>query len=119
MYVRPISTRLVRGRSTPAIRAILPRFLRCKEVRKWSTPHFLLSHFLTSSLPHFLTFSLSGKSPLPLLVLLVRTDHPHDAATANDLALVADLLDRCPDFHQRFLFFTSSRRHLHGASFTA
>jgi hypothetical protein len=49
-------------------------------------------------LPHFLR-----DLPLPLLVLLVGTDHPHDAATADNLALVANLLDRCPDFHQLFL----------------
>src|SRR5277367_3581008 len=80
MYVRPISTRFVRGRSTPAIRAI------------------------------------KSPLPLPLLVLLIRTDHPHDAAAADDLAFVANLLDRCPDFHQLFLesyIFTSSSLPLH------
>jgi hypothetical protein len=51
-------------------------------------------------------------------VLLVGADHPHDAAAADDLALVANLLDRCPDFHQPFLFFTPSPRHLQSALFT-
>ena len=55
--------RLVRGRSTPEIRAIV----------------------------------LS----LPLLVLLVRADHPDHPTAADDLALVADLFDRRSDFHGR------------------
>src|SRR5664279_716574 len=70
MYVSPISIRLVRGRSMPAIRAISK-----------------------SSYP--LTLNL----PLPLLVLLIRADHPNDAFPADDLALVANLTNRCPDFH--------------------
>ena len=38
---------------------------------------------------------------LPLLVLLVRADHPHHAAAADDLALVANPLHRCSDLHRR------------------
>ena len=53
--------RLVLGRSTPAIRAIV----------------------------------LS----LPLLVFLVRANHAHDAAAPDDLALVANPLDRSSYFH--------------------
>ena len=37
--------------------------------------------------------------PLPLLVLLVRADHPHHAAATDDLALVANPLDRRSDLH--------------------
>src|SRR5215471_8247705 len=64
MYVNPISTRLLGGRSTPAIRATSPLLLT-----------------------------------LSLLVLRVLADHPHDALPPDDLALVADLLHRRPDFH--------------------
>src|SRR5215471_5710614 len=63
MYVRAISIRLLRGRSTPAKRAM--------------------------------------RSTLPLLVPLVLADHAHDASPANDLALVANLFDRCSDLHIR------------------
>src|SRR5215510_7384495 len=64
MYVSAISIRLLRGRSTPAMRAI--------------------------SLP----------LALPLLVLgVVRADHAHDALAPDDLALVANLLDRRSDLH--------------------
>jgi hypothetical protein len=37
--------------------------------------------------------------PLPLLVFLVRADHPHHATAADDLALVANPFDRRSDFH--------------------
>jgi hypothetical protein len=40
------------------------------------------------------------KSPLPLFVLLIRTDHPHHAAAADDLAFVTNPSDRCPDLHE-------------------
>src|SRR5437660_12607697 len=83
MYVRPISTRLVRGRSTPAIRAI----------------HLNLSSQLS-------VLSLQPSS-LSLFVLLIRTDDPHHAAAADDLALVADSLHRCSNFHHDL---TPSRR---------
>jgi len=36
---------------------------------------------------------------LPLFVLLIRADHPHHAAAPDDLALVANPLDRRSDFH--------------------
>jgi hypothetical protein len=37
--------------------------------------------------------------PLLLLVLGVLADHHHDALALDDLALVANFLDRRPDFH--------------------
>ena len=37
---------------------------------------------------------------LPLLVAGVRTDHPDHTIAANDLAVPADLLNRCTDFHR-------------------
>jgi hypothetical protein len=37
--------------------------------------------------------------PLPLLVLCVFTDDAHHAVAANHLALVANLLNRCPNLH--------------------
>src|SRR4051812_19821004 len=45
---------------------------------------------------HNLSLTLS----LSLLVLLIRTDHPHHAAAADDLALVANLLHRCSNLHR-------------------
>ena len=36
---------------------------------------------------------------LSLLVLLVLANHPHDAFTLDDLALVANLFDTGSDFH--------------------
>src|SRR5690349_9250524 len=47
---------------------------------------------------------------LTLLVLGILADHPHHALAANDLALVANLFDRCPYFH-----FLSSRRGNRGS----
>jgi hypothetical protein len=38
-------------------------------------------------------------SALSLLVLRNDADHPNHAATLDDLAFVADLLNRRPDFH--------------------
>jgi hypothetical protein len=40
-----------------------------------------------------------ARLPLPLFMLRVGADHPHHAAAVNDLAVVAHLLNRCPDFH--------------------
>src|SRR4029453_14851698 len=40
---------------------------------------------------------------LSLLVLGDRADDPDDAVSPDDLALHADSLDRCPDFHDRLL----------------
>jgi hypothetical protein len=41
--------------------------------------------------------------PLPLLVLGIGADHPNDAFAVDDLAFVAHLLNRRPDFHDRSL----------------
>src|SRR5579864_1102168 len=48
-------------------------------------------------------------SPLPLLVLLIRADHAHDAAPAHDLALVTNPFDRCPDLHSPATFMSPGR----------
>src|SRR5437868_3831152 len=37
---------------------------------------------------------------LPLLVLLIRANDAHDAAAPDDLALVANSLDRCSHLHR-------------------
>src|SRR5262245_32953539 len=36
---------------------------------------------------------------LPLFVLLIRTNHPHDAAAPHDLAFVANPFHRCSNLH--------------------
>jgi hypothetical protein len=49
---------------------------------------------------------------LALTVFRVLANHPDHAAPMNDLALHADFLDRCPDFH----FFDSvPRGNIRGA----
>src|SRR5438552_11386212 len=81
MYVSPISTRLLRGRSTPAIRAM---FSPCWVLRAaccvLSTQHSALS-----TQHSFLS--------LTLLVLRVVADDADHALTADDLALGTNLLD--------------------------
>src|SRR5712692_5194025 len=67
MYVSAMNVRLLRGRSTPAIRAIV----------------LLLS--------------------LSLLVFRILADHPHHTLAVDDLALIANFLDRCPYFHKSVL----------------
>ena len=37
--------------------------------------------------------------PLPLLVLGVLADHPHDTPASDDATLVTNLSDRCPNLH--------------------
>src|SRR5437868_10547308 len=66
MYVSAMFARLLRGRSTPAMRAMV---LLC---------------------------SLS----LTLFVLGINADHAHYALAVDDLALIANLLDRCSYFHE-------------------
>src|ERR1700730_639751 len=113
MYVRPISTRFVRGRSTPAIRAIHhPRNSRnahasmqqCKNATMQPCKTFRLAFGLLHSALTTTLFQQPAErqawiSSLSLLVLLIRTDDPHDAAAADDLALVANSLHRCSNFH--------------------
>src|SRR3954467_14235077 len=78
--------RLVLGRSTPAIRAI-PGPLSLV-LSSWS----VLGLRPKDQAPRT---SLA----LPLLVLLVRANHAHDAAAPDDFALVADSLHRRSHFH--------------------
>src|SRR4029079_15445576 len=80
-YVKAISTRLLRGRSTPAIRAMFP------------TP---------------------DRSALPLPVARVLAQHADHALAADDDAILADLLDRCSDFHG--LLLGDARPRAHAAS---
>jgi hypothetical protein len=44
---------------------------------------------------------LATLSSLPLLVLGVRADHPHDALAADDLAILTDPLDAGSNLHDR------------------
>src|SRR5260370_31128256 len=62
-----MNARLLRGRSTPAIRAIVLLF------------------------------------PLSLLVFRILANHPHHTFAVDDLALIANLLYRCPYFHKSVL----------------
>jgi hypothetical protein len=39
------------------------------------------------------------RSALPLLVARVGTDHTNNTLAANNLAILAKLLNRCTDFH--------------------
>jgi hypothetical protein len=43
--------------------------------------------------------SYASRLPLALFVFCVFADHPHHAAARNHLALDANLLYRCPNFH--------------------
>jgi hypothetical protein len=43
--------------------------------------------------------------PLTLLVLRIGADNTHHATAMNHLALVANFLDACPDFHTVLLLF--------------
>src|SRR5215204_3138216 len=95
--------RLVRGRSTPAILAILSFSLLCSRgsVRvhvRLGSP-FRLANREQRTQKHELA--------LPLLVFGVGTNHAHDAASAHDLALVTNPLDRSSYLHS---FFTTRPR---------
>jgi hypothetical protein len=83
-YVKAISIRLLRGRSTPEIRAI------------YVDPFIVvisLSVYLKSDCEVRLTLSL------PLFVTGVLADHTQDSAAADDLALLANLLNGRSDLH--------------------
>src|SRR5215469_3339984 len=85
-----------RGRSTPAIRAMLLKppnatgvlavsFERCASSKaRWS---YLAARGSPLALP------------LPLFMFRVHADHPHHALAMDDLALVTNLLNRCPYLH--------------------
>src|SRR6476469_4456410 len=62
---------------------------------------------------------IAEKSALPLLVLLIRADHAHDASPTHDLALVANSLDRRSDFHAPTFFSIRPRPASLAASSTA
>src|SRR5947209_8058945 len=103
MYVRPISIRLLTGRSTPTTRAI--------SVLSPSQNQFAILIFdfrLEDEARAALQSEIKNRkskiynSPLALLVLGVRADHAHHPFAVDDLAVVAHLLDRSPDLH-RFL----------------
>jgi hypothetical protein len=80
MYVNPISTLLLSGRSTPAILAISSPVLGAQcSVLSGSTQHWALS-------TEHLFLSLS------LFVFGVCANDPHDALAPHDLALAADSL---------------------------
>src|SRR5271167_2142469 len=77
MYWSEISMRFSRGRSSPAMRAILVCAPLCPKKTRFEAP-----------------------LPLALLVTWIgRADDPHDALAFHDLALVADLLHRGADLH--------------------
>src|SRR5208282_5798553 len=74
MYVSPMLICFWRGKSTPAIRAIV-----CP-------------------------YSGAGLTlPLALLMFRVDADHPHHTFAVDNLALVTDFLNRCSYFHNQFL----------------
>src|SRR5206468_10750641 len=116
MYVSPISTRLVRGRSMPAMRAIVFPYAPVPvprawcHVRRWRRAMLRRGFFPTendalsvsssaSSAPGTRHTAPGTSSALPLLVLLVGTNDADDAAAPHDLALVANPFDRCPYLH--------------------
>ena len=76
--------RLLGGTSTPMIRAIYS-LNRLNELDGW-------------------------RSALPLLVARVGTDHANDAFAANDLAILAKLLNRCSDFHIKIIYASTTMR---------
>src|SRR5215470_1835275 len=93
MYVSATTVCLLRGRSTPVIRAMLlkpPKYFR-------SQPS---SHELRAILLDWFPLRARGSQlPLPLLMFRVLADHPHHTAAVNDLALVTDFLYRCSYLH--------------------
>src|SRR5215831_2808663 len=99
MAVRPIQSRLLGGKSTPAIRAILP-----------PKPQRLKPPKNISRSPRLKPCPDENQLSLALAVLGIRTDHAHDAATMDDLALHANFLDRCSNFHFFDAFLTKHER---------
>src|ERR1039458_9575765 len=76
---------LLRGRSTPAIRAMIPLLLAVS----------CQPSALSNCNPFYLA--------LTLLVFRVLADHPHYSLAVDDLALVANLLNRCSYLHKPVL----------------
>jgi len=53
---------------------------------------------------------LRHRSTLPLFVARIGTDHANDSFAANNLAILAKFLNRCTDFHIKFVSaFTTIR----------
>src|SRR5579859_5662298 len=96
---------LLRGRSTPAIRAIIDSLY----------PVFRGPR--RAPLLRLVGWSLS----LPLLVLRVFADHANHTMAANDLALVTNFLNRCPNLHLNYsnLLICIDKRFFHASGRTA
>src|SRR5215218_1246842 len=118
MYVSATSTRLSRGMSTPARRAIWLLQLMSEGVRQRRCPGLLPEVSIAEATSGAAVFSIqlwcavpepvegSGtevRLALALLVARVLTDDHHAAVATDDLALVADALDAGVDLHC-FLF---------------
>jgi hypothetical protein len=48
--------------------------------------------------------------PLPLLVFRIDANDPNHPAAVDDLALVTNFLDACPNFHAALLLFFQPHR---------
>src|SRR3954471_15997519 len=105
MYVRPISTRFSRGRSTPASRAMWANSLCMRRSVALPSP-------TAQSGPRPPTGGAAVRTAvgrarrrlaLALLVAQVVADDHDPAVPADHLALVADLLDARLDLHDVFL----------------
>src|ERR1017187_1101140 len=90
-----------RGRSTPAIRAIVLNLSRLLALSFW---------LLAKSQE----LKAKGCLPLALFVFRVDADHPHHTLAVDDLALVTDFLYRCSYFHisSQFPFSVLVETHL-------
>src|ERR1700691_200200 len=94
MYVSAIFVCLLRGRSTPAIRAIVSLVLpavRCYSFQLRGASHE--QSFLARG------SKLEAALSLTLLMFRVLADHPHHTLAVDDLALVTNFLYRCSYFH--------------------
>src|SRR6266567_3915530 len=86
-----MNDRLLRGRSTPAIRAI-----NLTSAAKAAIQIARYRHGWKPCPPE-------SCLPLALFVFRILADHPHHALAVNDLALVANFLYRCSYFHKAVL----------------
>src|SRR5262245_38501850 len=101
MYVSATSSRFSFGRSTPAIRG----------------KSFLLRHHSSRRVASSARTARRRARPWPrtplaltLLVARVLANDAHDAFAPHDLALLAQLLDRCPDLHRNLHSRTRTAR---------
>src|SRR5690349_11795152 len=91
MYGSAYSMRFSRGRSTPAIRA--NRLLLCWSMGVWEYgSKCRYTHTPILPYPH-------TALPLPLLMLGVLANDAHDPFALDDLAFLADLLNRRSNLH--------------------